>query len=120
MRQMMTLVFFIVIVLGTYGCNNPVTCKLEETLINVTSKTIYKNLNCEGVDVIKEDMTKVVKTLKLCEGEQGIGSQICTVVSGLVVEGAVKYGIPSKWKCDPTVTKDKLKEALKEACSLIP
>lgn len=107
------------------ACNTP-GCLVQDKVVEVSSTFIANGLECQHLDAVQADVTKLVSQFGLCKTAQAtlpqgpLADTVCPVVAGAVVGWVVTNGIPASWGCSATAVSNLAVSKLTDLCKKIP
>ena len=108
---------FIIIALLLFSTTTQGMCDHYGEIVDITSKTVAKVLNCVKIKEIKRDVSNLGHTLGLCNSFNNKGF-ICYAISKTAIY-MIEKNIPEEWECQPEVAMDELDIILTRTCELL-
>lgn len=94
-------------------------CLIQDKLAGLSTDVVVSKLQCKNVFAVRADMDKIVAGIGMCKTGP-IADAVCPMLVGTVVDKLASSAIPAEWQCSALDAKALVKEALSDACKLIP
>lgn len=96
------------------GCSTTdLGCKVEGVLINSAADTLASEFQCRNKDAIKSSLAPVIKKAGMCSKSFGF---VCDLIAGQVADQVMQATVPAEWQCDPSASKEQVKNIVKVIC----
>lgn len=97
-------------------------CFIQDQAVSISTQVVVEQLQCANPEAVQADLKKIISGIGLCKEVQTgpIAETMCPGLSSEVVKFIASKAIPSEWACSAQEAKDKLANALNDACKKIP